>query len=341
MGRHDPKERVGVHKFGLFVAEHSNWVFREQPIVDVGVDAIIEQTIDRNPNGVMIACQIKNGNGNFYISKDEKLVYYVSHVHREYWINHDLPVILILIDDNGIIYWGLLNHNTIEKAELKFKTEIPKSQKLLPENINVILERVIHIKNPRDLVVDSGDTDSLLDEIMNMTIVNDSISSIVNAYWNKDKNLADIREKINSILKSGINKKNKQQLDNQFNRIATQNNILAERLKSEMKILASGFASHSHALRKHLINAKYTKSHEPTLNQLMAALRGFDNKISDYIEVAQPNIKTSGVVKSDDEKYRKAKEYLNSVVGLLIKEMEDMRLMIAEILQLMENKKNM
>jgi len=338
MPRHNRKESEGIADFFSIVTKHSEWIYQGAPRIDAGVDVIIEQTIDDDPNGALIVCQIKSGNSNFTSTKDGKLVHYISNVHHEYWTNHDLPVILILVDDNGIIYWGLLNHNTIKETKMRFKTEISKNQKLLPENINDVFERVVHTKNPRNLVADSGDTDFLLDEIMNITIVTDSLSSMGNAYKASIKNLSDIRKKVNTILESEINTRTKKLLNNQFNRAATQNNILAERLKSEIKILASGFASSSHALRKYLNTVECTKDYEPAFSKWMRNLSDFDDRLSDYIEAFQIHIKTFETFKDNNKKHKKAKEYLNSVMGLFIKEMKDMKLMINKILHMMKSK---
>ncbi len=83
--RYSPTETIGVHAVGYIVAKELGWIFREQPIVDVGVDAIIEQCEDGNPTGRFIAVQIKSGAGNFYISKNKnRITYDASHIHYNY-----------------------------------------------------------------------------------------------------------------------------------------------------------------------------------------------------------------------------------------------------------------
>jgi len=338
MARYSSKERIGVQRFALLVEEHSDWIFREQTIADVGVDAIIEQTINDDPNGALVACQIKSGNGNFKRKKDGTLVYYISNVHYEYWTNHDLPVMLILVDDNETIFWGFLNHNTIEETKTRFKTEIPKNQKLLPENINDIFERVLHNKNPRNLIVSSGEADVLLDEMVDyITIAKDSLQSRVNAQKASIKNLEKILNKANSIINSG-NINAPKLIDNQLNRAATQYNVLAERLKSEVKISASSFASFSHTMRKCLADMKYTKDKEPMLNNLSMSLEDFNNALADNIEASQQQIDIFKILKSDNKKYKKAKEYNNTVTALYIKEIGIMRSMIKDIIELITNK---
>ncbi|MCV9927235.1 DUF4365 domain-containing protein [Flavobacterium sp. LS1R49] len=86
MKRFDPTERIGVNATERIITKNIGWIFREQPIADVGLDAIIEQVENGEPTGKFIAIQIKSGVGNFY--KTEKLLtYYVTNVHYNYWLS--------------------------------------------------------------------------------------------------------------------------------------------------------------------------------------------------------------------------------------------------------------
>ena len=78
--RYDSLERIGVNETEKIFIRELKWIFREQPIVDVGVDAIVEQSIEGVPTGKFIALQIKAGKGNFHISPN-KLTYYISNIH--------------------------------------------------------------------------------------------------------------------------------------------------------------------------------------------------------------------------------------------------------------------
>ena len=48
--RYNKLERIGVNAFEKAILD-IGWIFREQPIVDVGIDAIIEQSEDGEPKG--------------------------------------------------------------------------------------------------------------------------------------------------------------------------------------------------------------------------------------------------------------------------------------------------
>ena len=63
-------ERIGVFTTGLIFTKKLKWVFREQPIVDVGIDALVEEVKESNPTGKFIAVQIKTGSGNFHEKND-------------------------------------------------------------------------------------------------------------------------------------------------------------------------------------------------------------------------------------------------------------------------------
>ncbi len=64
MSRFISTDRIGVGKVELVISE-LGWIFREQPIVDMGVDATIEQVFNGNPTGKIIAAQIKSGKSYF------------------------------------------------------------------------------------------------------------------------------------------------------------------------------------------------------------------------------------------------------------------------------------
>ena len=54
-------ERIGVNKVEAFFIEEFDWIFREQSILDYGIDAHIEIKEDEEATGVLFALQIKSG----------------------------------------------------------------------------------------------------------------------------------------------------------------------------------------------------------------------------------------------------------------------------------------
>lgn len=122
--------RLGIHASG-YIFSKMGLVFREQPIVDFGIDAIIETKNDEYLSGKMIAAQIKTGDSYFSESKDGYIVFRGDAKHCNYWINHSLPVIIILYSPTtGKLIWERFNKQTAIKCKKGWKINIPCDQYL-------------------------------------------------------------------------------------------------------------------------------------------------------------------------------------------------------------------
>lgn len=363
MGGYNQKERIGVHKFGLLVAEHSNWVFREQPIADIGVDGTLEQATNQDPNGVLIGCQIKCGNGNFYRrKKDGALTRSISRGHYKVWTEHDLPIILILIDDEGTIYWGLLDKNTIKKAKTKFKVEIPKSQKLSPENINDVFEMVSHSKNLRNLVVEgmeAEDNESTFDNVLSIQISGDAGINIGRAFEQYFVRIKDIINRLNYFGKKGVSE-NRKIINNQISKMATQNNMLGQIVESNTKILAEGSAISLLSIEKYFSNieinnltkekyslvqnsiSQFYSGTNITLKKINIASKDIDStttllleQINDFNKEMGKDLESKSYLKYKELK--KSKIYLSNVLTLLKEELENEKVRATAILDVLKN----
>lgn len=126
MKRINNLEREGVYSVAKYIEKHLNWTFREQPVVDVGLDGIIEECILGIPTGRFIGCQIKSGLSNVYKSKIKKeCIYYASNIHVEYWLSVKFPVVLILYNDkNENLSWKEINNKTLVKTNKGWKVSI-------------------------------------------------------------------------------------------------------------------------------------------------------------------------------------------------------------------------
>ncbi|MEP2026863.1 MAG: DUF4365 domain-containing protein [Reichenbachiella sp.] len=128
-------DRIGVYAVGHLVSKELDWIFREQPLVDVGIDALLEEAIEGNPTGKFLAAQIKTGLGNFNVS-EKHLTLYVSKVHYHYWLNLDLPIILVAhIPDSNETLWELINEQNLKPTDKKWKINIPKNKLLQQESL--------------------------------------------------------------------------------------------------------------------------------------------------------------------------------------------------------------
>ena len=148
--RHNNKSRVGLHFIAQIIEDEFEWIFREQTVADVGIDALVEETVNGNPTGTFIALQIKSGKGNV-TEKERSFTYYISNTHYYYWINLELPIILtVYIKRNKKqVYWVELKPTNIQKTKVKWKVEIPKTQVLSKESFNEFEK--IALKNKRKI----------------------------------------------------------------------------------------------------------------------------------------------------------------------------------------------
>lgn len=130
MNNRDTTDRSGIYKCGA-TFEKIGFIFREQTICDYGIDAIIERKDEKYPSGKLIAVQIKSGDSYFKERKDDKVVFRGENKHYDYWLNHSLPVIIVLYSpSNDKLIWETFNEQKAEKTEKGWKINIPYNQKL-------------------------------------------------------------------------------------------------------------------------------------------------------------------------------------------------------------------
>lgn len=121
-------ERIGVYACAQ-TFEKSDFIFREQQIADYGIDALIEAKEDGLATGKMIAIQIKSGESYFKEQEGDNIVFHVDEKHRNYWINHSLPVIIVLYSpEKNECIWEIVNRETLIFVEKRWKIRIPTNQ---------------------------------------------------------------------------------------------------------------------------------------------------------------------------------------------------------------------
>ena len=77
-------ERAGLNAVSTIFNEQFKWFFREQPVLDWGIDAQIELLDKRMPTGRLFAVQIKTG-ASYFKKQAEDYVYYGQMKHLDYW----------------------------------------------------------------------------------------------------------------------------------------------------------------------------------------------------------------------------------------------------------------
>lgn len=120
-----------TNHLGMNIAEQrvleAGHIFRAQPEPDFGIDAQFEVKEGATATGRLIAAQIKAGPSYLSRGNETEFWYYVSDRHRDLWINHSLPVVLVLCDvDSRVCYYNIVNHETCVCAGEGWKVLVPK-----------------------------------------------------------------------------------------------------------------------------------------------------------------------------------------------------------------------
>jgi hypothetical protein len=100
------QERMGVLALAKKVNE-LKCIWRETPNADVGIDGQIELVDGRGQStGQLVAVQVKSGKSYVEKGDDQKILYYASEKHRNYWQNFPIPVLIVIHNpQNDMAYW--------------------------------------------------------------------------------------------------------------------------------------------------------------------------------------------------------------------------------------------
>lgn len=134
-------ERIGVNHCGE-IAARNEWMFREQPIDDVGIDAHMEFVESSGKSKQLLALQIKSGPSWFKEKKDDYIVFRsINERQYNYWTMNSLPCIVVLYNpDDDMCIWQKLTAETIEKTNngngKGFVVKVPLSQIFLNASSN-------------------------------------------------------------------------------------------------------------------------------------------------------------------------------------------------------------
>lgn len=133
-------ERIGIHHCGL-IAERNSWMFREQPVNDIGIDAHMEFVLDGKPRQ-HLALQIKSGASWFREKKGNCIIFRkINERQYNYWTMNSLPCIIVLFNpEDNMCVWQELTPKTIEKTKEGegegYFVRIPINQVFLDKNSN-------------------------------------------------------------------------------------------------------------------------------------------------------------------------------------------------------------
>jgi len=147
------EERIGVYSIAKIFVEDFQWIFREQPINDFGIDGFVEiaktgsNLKDKIPTGKLIAVQIKSGKSFLKENTDKHFIFRGSKRHVEYWLNYSIPVILLLYDkESNSAYWEEINHSTVTLTNQFAKIKVPRKNQLNKKNKESLIN-ISHFRN--------------------------------------------------------------------------------------------------------------------------------------------------------------------------------------------------
>ncbi len=244
--RYNNTERLGVIETEKVFTKDIQWIYREQPIVDVGVDAIIEEVVKNNPTGRLIAAQIKTGSGNFHISKNN-LTLYISNVHYNYWLGFVLPVILIAyLPDSELLLWQLISEENLKRTKNKWKIEISRNKLLgvhsKPELIEILDSRFINVVRPIPLQGDPSNLNvySLIENINYIKDATRATIRFIKIMEEMKSFTEDYTRKFKSFVVLRLSDSD-HQVTASINKYADELKIFAKRIESEIFIFAECF----------------------------------------------------------------------------------------------------
>lgn len=107
----------GVRKVKEAIEGELDWLFREQATEDYGIDAQAELVEGEVVEGRLLALQIKSGTSWFREAHEHGWWYRPNRDHVEYWMNHSLPVVIVLVHPaTGDCHWQVINANTMTQT---------------------------------------------------------------------------------------------------------------------------------------------------------------------------------------------------------------------------------
>lgn len=124
-------DREGVALVDRIVTRDLEWYFREQSVVDQGIDAHVEVATSGHGTGRLIALQIKSGPSWFRRRQPDGWTFYYGQRERALWHGHALPVVVVLVDlENDTAYWQRITPAAERPAGKRWAITVPTSQTL-------------------------------------------------------------------------------------------------------------------------------------------------------------------------------------------------------------------
>ena len=342
--RYDKTERLGVIATDQIITKEIGWIFREQPIIDVGLDAIIEQSEDGNPTGRFIAVQIKTGKGNFQITEN-KITYYVSNIHYNYWINLEIPIIIVAhFPDNEKTYWLEINKQTLKRTKKKWKLEIPKYHELsikAKKGLTEILSSNSKKSFAFELYKGKLEPDTIFDIVENVNCISESIENVKNFI----NILFDFEEKTNSF-NDVLHKQNERGLTTNDLEVkasikgyARQMNTSSMKIENEIIIFAKLFSVGFYAFEQVIIINYLISQNYQEFEAATGSIRIIPNAIDSALNGINKMKESASKLPNKFSVLKEAKIRFLEVIEMIIFEYNEAKMIAQKIIDNLENKK--
>lgn len=124
-------DREGIAVVERIVTRDLRWFFREQSVVDQGIDAHVEVANSGHGTGRLMALQIKSGPSHFRHRVAEGWTFYYTERERTLWHGHALPVVVVLVDlATDTAYWQRISPATERRTRKRYAVTVPEHQTL-------------------------------------------------------------------------------------------------------------------------------------------------------------------------------------------------------------------
>lgn len=149
--------RKGVTILTSIVEDQLDWLLRiNHQEDDYGIDAYVDViTKEGHLTGKSIAVQIKSGQSYFKQKTDYGWIYSGELKHLNYYLNHEIPVILVIVDiDSQKAYWEICDAEQTDRSGKRWSIVIPFHQELnqnskdeLSKHISPTIDYVAQLEN--------------------------------------------------------------------------------------------------------------------------------------------------------------------------------------------------
>ena len=321
-------EKLGVLKTDEIVTKNLGWIFREQRISDVGIDAIIEQVDNGYPTGKLIAVQIKSGKGNFHLS-EKKITHYISNIHYNYWLSLNIPIILIAyFPESDEIYWDEISESTLKRTKKKWKIEIPKTKRF-NENSEKKLIQLLSVKSQENILFElykgSPKPETIFDIAERVECISQSTKSIYKIVEIISEMREDTNEynlKLKEFAEKGYSDKD-QEVKSSFKGFGRSLNIMSKRLENEIQLFSETFSVGFYAYEQIVtLNFTLTENVKDLLNA-KSSIENIPESVSSALEGIESMRNGVNGLPKKYSTLREARSYLLDTIDSLIFEFNE------------------